>query len=1018
ERFPLMRRYYQELLSGGLGFRLAHVEATYPNLLGLSLADDTSRPAGLDLPPEFVTPAQTPLVLNLGHADESFTVYDHPKTVLLEKVERLDATELAARLETALVPRPPGGGRRSLMMDPELAVAQRSGGTWREVFANGGPAARHPALVWLLAFEAIAFAGLPLSLRVFRPLPDRGYLLSKTLSLLLVAYLVWLGASLRLVPFSHWSVLLAAGLLAALSVLVAYRTRRELAYLLRSRWRLFLGLEVLFLLAFAGFTLLRAANPDLWHPWRGGEKPMDLAYLTAVVRSTYMPPYDPWFSGGYLNYYYFGQFLVATLVRLTGIVPEVAFNLAVPLFWALALGGAFSLVYNLTEASRNPRRLLPLSRGPLLAGLAGAALVALAGNLDGAIQVVERMRDALGPALAIGEGPWETGQALVRALTQALDWPSDGYWRASRMIAVPGSISITEFPFFTFLFADLHAHLLALPLTLLALGLAVALALSIHLGRGAPSHLLPLGLLGLVLGALFATNSWDFPTYLFVAPVGVALANLNRGTPLWRTAAWSGVTAVALLALSIFTFLPFLRSNEAFYTKIVPSPEQTPLRSYLTIFGLPLFILVSALVMALWRLATSSVSAHRGEGAAEPVAPSRLAGRRRLWGALAVALGSVALAASIAALGYSVVAFNVLLLLGLSAVIFAPGTPLPQRLGFALGGLALLLIAAVDLVAIDDHLVRMNTIFRVYLQAWVLLGLAGGYLLWWVAQEGAFRGLRRSPPKVLLATGLVLLALSAAAYPVLATKARLADRFQPLPLTLDGMAYMEKGSYGEVNGISVALAPEREALEWLRDHVDGTPVVAEAVLPPPPNDIPYYRPLSRVAVYTGLPIVMGWPWHQTQQRGIGIVEPQVQQRMNDVRELFSSPSPDRARAIMGAYGVEYVYVGQLERAYYPAEGLAKFARMPELEAAYSTQQVTIYRLRTDSRPPPARQPSAAPAMMTSRGAEGSDVSGYPLIAVIRDIVIIVWGVLGIVAFLVVILVMVALFRLLAPLLRS
>ena len=211
-------------------------------------------------------------------------------------------------------------------------------------------------LAWLLAIELIYLLTLPLALLLFRPLPDRGLLLARPLGLLLIAYLVWLGVSLGGLSFSKTAIVLGLAAVAALSGLALAARGREMGVFLARRWRLLLTGEMLFLLAFLAFTLLRVGNPDLWHPYRGGEKPMELAYLNAIIRSTILPPYDPWFAGGYLNYYYWGHFLLAIPIRLTGIIPTVAFNLAVPLLFALTVTGAYTIGYNLVEGTKRARR--------------------------------------------------------------------------------------------------------------------------------------------------------------------------------------------------------------------------------------------------------------------------------------------------------------------------------------------------------------------------------------------------------------------------------------------------------------------------------------------------------------------------------------------------------------------------------------------------------------------------------------------------------------------------------------
>ncbi len=1008
ERYPLSRQYYELLFSGQLGYRLAYTAASYPSFLGVTWVNDTFGRPNLPTPDGLHYPDQG-LVLNLGYADESFTVYDHPLTMIFENVERRPVSQLRAQLARGLpaldptASNPPTG----LLMDEGLRAVQQAGGTWVDIFQRDSVPNRFPWLVWLLAVEVLGLLAFPLAHRLCTAFPDRGWLLAKTLGLLVVSYLVWWTASVQWLPFSRESILLAMGLLLAVGAGLALQDRAQLAETVRQRWRAMTLGEAVFLAAFLCFILIRLANSDLWHPARGGEKPMDFAYLNAIIKSTYMPPYDPWYSGGYLNYYYYGQFLVAVLAKLTGIIPAVAYNLAVPSLFALLAANTYSIGSALfTATGLRPtlhphfRRLTDTS-GPAAnhnAGMAGEGrhtpllwltlaggtavlMVAVVGNLDGAVQVLDGLRKLSPlhpPSLLPGVGGlFEVAGGIWQSVTRGEPLPAFDYWRSRGMGGMDSSfidptlnapsISIVEFPFFTFLFADLHAHLIALPLVAFSIALSGQLALSRPPWRF--ERILLLLLAGMTLGAVRWTNSWDYPTVLLIAWAGLAIGEATNRQLSWGLLprlAWQGL---AVTAVSIALFLPLQFHYELFYGGgLAPSPETTPLSIYLRIHGLFLFVILGFLGFDLaqrfnrfglfrtaglfWRQRYAmgrarhlrQVLVRRDDPLSTIILLGLLGG-----GVIFLLLSSVGAATA----GFLLLLLGLVTTLGLTEL----RAPTQRRGAGYLLVLALIAVAAflsllVEVVKLDipGEVQRMNNVFKLYLQVWMLYALSAALGLWWVLRQRYFPGLPGSTiatdPSLQRATspamrwwfaGVAVLAAAALVYPVLATPIRTADRFTTLPPTLDGSAYMLHSTYSDARG-GIELQWDYHAIQWLQDHVQGSPVILEGISP-------IYRWGSRISIHTGLPTVLGWDWHQSQQRWG--YRASIETRMRDVTALYTTPDIEATMQLLDKYGVRYVYVGQLERLYFPPTGIAKFEQLAHagvITRVYTNDAVTIYKV--------------------------------------------------------------------------
>ena len=949
QRYPMSTRYYQALFSGALGFEKVAEFTSYPRL--------------------------GPFVFNDDSADESFTVYDHPKPLIFKKVRDLSDAEwqqlLGGSWESAIPgyvgPKPllarlwsdsdgllslfrasgslSSSGReqpkKSLLLDqPVDTLPVVDDYRWNRWASNSTVGA---VACWWAVIQLLGWLGWPLTFVVFRNLADRGYFLSKSLSLLLLAYLIWLPSSFRLAQNKLGYILVALTLVATLSAWLAYRFRGEMLRFWRESWRLVVFNEILILGAYLFFVGIRLLNPDLWQPWLGGEKFMDFAFLNATLKSAYFPPYDPYFAGGYLNYYYYGQFVVGLWVKLTGIIPTVAFNLIIPTLFALTIGNSFCLGYNLAAKGRPDNKLTALATG-----VTAAAFVAIIGNLEGFLQLWRQFGNVSGSTF---HSTLPLVQDLVRGLVgivkvlQGYSLPTYNYWDPTRVIPY----TINEFPFFSFLFADLHPHMINIPFALLFVALLFnVLRRAEPRSRGKSLWVwLPLPL---VLGALAVINTWDFPTYWGLATLVFALKGYwRRGRFNWVGSLLFGLT---LGGLSLFMYWPFFAHYQAIAVGLGLVDVKTDLGRFLAIWGMFLFLVGSFAYFTLAAFRSRSGLARLASLALRKwaFAPRWLALYRALVREtsfayrliLFVVLAFLVASAGLAAAGYWVIALLLWLIVPVVFLLTRRDADPAEQFALTLTFAALIVLVGCEIFYMKDFLgggdwKRMNTLFKFYIQVWLLLGIACAVFLSWLMPL-VDRWCTRTG-RVLWNAAFVALLSATLVYPVLGTGIRVNDRFpgeRPAIGTLDGMAFMTVGTYtwpDENNRIE--LKYDYEAIRWLMDHVTGTPVIAEA-------NLPYYREGGlRVASMTGFPTLLGM--HQSEQR----YDWQVGRRDGLTRELYNTTDVGRTQALIEELHISYIYVGKLERTVYDRAGLDKFADMVRqglLELVFENPEVKIYKV--------------------------------------------------------------------------
>ncbi len=766
---------------------------------------------------------------------------------------------------------------------------------------------------WYFYLFAIGLAFFPISRKIFPRFFDKGYAFSKAIAIVVLTYSSFILGIFKLVPFSQTSIYIIAIVFAVLNYFIVFRDfqlgplfnlklasknkkdqRKKQGPRNNFSWNFILILvfeELLFLAALYFLAFTRGQEPSV----RGLEKFMDFGFMNSILRSKFFPPIDMWLSAdsqnpsGYpINYYYFGHLSGAYLIKLTGMLPAVGYNMVLATIFAQAVTMTFSLTGNIVNISGVFKSSKIRRLKVFFFGLLGSFLVNLAGNLH-TIYVFTTGYENEKPVpfwniflpwseiFSFGSG--DTGSFGFKWFTQSKYW----YPNATRFIP----FTIHEFPSYSYVVADLHGHVFDIPFVLLTIALLFSIYLAARQVEGEDvkvprsrskktsvsthleiaymhlaNYLLPATIfLGFLTAVHYMTNAFDGPIYMLLSlVVFFVLFSFTI-----RFFLFAGITIMAFVLFSA----PFSRHFTPFVSGIGLNCSRDFLVN-LKKLGPFMFEAGKCQASPVWMIFT-------------------------LWGFFFISFIML----------YALIRMTK----KISAV---------DSFMLILFGIGTFLIIVPEFFYIKDiypdHF-RANTMFKLGYQAYIMMSIGSTFVLYRISTLDSYF---KYFFKALYVVMFFLLLL----YPFFSFPSYYGTFKKPFQL--DGSEWLRM-QYPE----------DHEIVSFFNNKVSGQPVILEAQ-----GDS--YTDYERISAYTGLPTVAGWWVHEWLWRGSADV---VGKRIPDIVSIYESEDAQLTRDLLRKYNVQYVVVAGQERTKYPQLKEQKFKDLGEVVFQSSNKSGAVYKVK-------------------------------------------------------------------------
>ncbi|MBP5261148.1 MAG: hypothetical protein J6Z43_03360 [Clostridiales bacterium] len=854
-------------------------------------------------------------------------------------------------------------------------------------------------IIWCAYLLLCTLSVLPLGAYLFRGTGSGGFILTQTLGLVTVSLFVWTLTYIKCYTFTRLFIFIAIAIIGAICYAVPVlrdnliKTLKQPFYIEKASAEL-----LVFMTALTVMCYYRGFTPII----NGQEKFMDYGFIMSMLRNSELPANDMWLSGYSINYYYFGQYIWALFIKLSGTPAPIGYNLAMTSAIAIPFAMAFSIgtmLFNLMSERSDGIKGIWACISRYAAGLFSGFTVIVFGNSHSFFYDEESIGNKF--LVFLSEHGFDVGRTdgfFYPDSTRFIGHnPDSQVFNAAGEVIDAGDYTIEEFPFYSFLIADLHAHVVSMMVVLLIMGVAIAYISRIDHPDNYELNIVPkrfskkvkeqiartefrrlisieLVAMAVLLGVAQQTNYWDFLIYFVFSSMVLIIINTRRSkvfTDLSGFICFAINVAAILLVYLKFGDRPVLHVILQIdilivsYLLVVFEPNALTRTS----FGMSFLFSVAYLIALPFNCNFDMISNKLGK-------VTHTSSLFQLW-----ILWGTHITIAVAFIIFTIIFKNYDL--GRSSrkkasnhagdkpsicdqPVNAFTNPIARFFGernifdifiCGLTVVAILLLIAPEIFYVRDiytsGYLRSNTMFKFTFAAFIMFGIAISYgtvRLLWITTSHNTRSTSSLIASIIFA---VLILVIPAHYTFVGIKQRCGDTtIRTNYKGLDGTQYLNTyySPYGYIE-TEGNLKSYLDAITWFNENVEGDPVIAEAYGES-------YTDCNVISAYTGLPTVIGWQTHEWLWRFHGIVDEETDllisdpdydvwsiyltPRYNDLNIIYLSPEPYEIQAIIDKYDIEYIVLGNLEYYKFNYDNTEALKQVGEI--VYNSENLNIFKV--------------------------------------------------------------------------